>query len=259
MKWYWLTVIVAVAAMAIAAGSLAAEKGGPGEGPGLGRMMGRGAMAPAGGMGRFWQGLDIQLTEQQRKRIAEVNAEARKKVMNILTDEQKAKLAEARMGRKPTRRKSRAELEAQLGLTDEQKKQSEAIRKAAKEKAQAAETPQERRRIHRQMRKDLDALLTEEQKAKLKELRRRPMAQLGLSEEQQAAVSKILKRRQQVMVETRKQLKEILTDEQFEKFEKLQAKRGRGPFGRGPDKLKPWGHGRRRRRGPGGRGGRYWD
>jgi len=117
------------------------------------------------------RGLD--LTEDQKKKIADlrkaaaekikaINEKLRKDVAAEFTDEQKKKLEELRKRRGPP----------DLGLTDEQKAQGAEIRKAAMAKMKDAE-PEGRRAIWQEMRKDLDKLLTEEQRQKLAESRKK--------------------------------------------------------------------------------------
>ena len=117
------------------------------------------------------RGLD--LTEDQKKNIAKlrkaamekikaINEQLRKDIAAELTDEQKEKLKERHKRHGPP----------DLGLTDEQKARGAKIRKAAMAKMKDAD-PEDRRAIMEQMRKDLGKLLTEEQREKLAEIRKK--------------------------------------------------------------------------------------
>lgn len=85
-----------------------------------------------------------------------------------------------------------------LGLTDQQKAQVKDILTQAKADAAQAATPQEKRQIRQAAREKIKALLTSEQLAKGKVLRRhmvmrRVLAQLGLTDQQKAQVRGIFK------------------------------------------------------------------
>ncbi|MDP6636720.1 MAG: hypothetical protein QGG42_17610 [Phycisphaerae bacterium] len=134
-----------------------------------------------------------------------------------------------------------------IGLTDAQKKEIEAIRKEAMAKIKDAK-PDERKEIFAQMRKDIHGVFTEEQIKKLKELRQeqgqhdRP--DLGLTDEQKKKMAAIRKEgmaklkdakpeeRKAIMEGMRKQIEALLTPEQFKKFQ--QARHGQRRGGR-PD------------------------
>jgi len=193
MRRHWIVTVAVLFAMALATGWAFAEddecperrkgrdraKHGRREGgPPPGRPGG-----PVGPGGRFrrpdpLRGLD--LTEEQKQKIAElrkaamdkikaINEQLRKDVAAELTDEQNKKLKELRKRRGPP----------DLGLTDEQKAEGAKIRKAAMAKMKDAETREERRAIMEQMRKNLDKLLTEEQREKLAKIRKRTRDRRG--------------------------------------------------------------------------------
>lgn len=137
-----------------------------------------------------------------------------------------------------------------LDLTDEQKAQAREIRKAAMEKARAAETPEARREIVEKMHDDLRGLLTDEQKAKVEEWREENTPNLKLTDEQRKAAQEIRKaahekmkaaetpeQRREIMDKMHEDLKATLTEEQAKKLEEWRKEHGRpGPgFGAGPE------------------------
>ena len=127
-----------------------------------------------------------------------------------------------------------------LDLTEEQKQNIAKLRKAAMEKIKA---------INEQLRKDIEAELTDEQKKKLEELRkRRGPPDLGLTDEQKAQSAKIRKaamakmkdaetreERRAIMEQMRKDMDKLLTEEQSEKLaeirKKMRDRRDRRPGG----------------------------
>jgi periplasmic protein CpxP/Spy len=106
-------------------------------------------------------GLGLNLTADQKAKIAEIRKNAHEQIMNVLTDEQKAKLAAAKEKVQAMR----------PNLTDEQKTQIKAIFQAAREKAKAAQTPQEKVKIFRDARAEARKVLTAEQLKKVEALK----------------------------------------------------------------------------------------
>jgi len=106
-----------------------------------------------------------------------------------------------------------------LDLTEEQQAKVAELRKAAFEKVKAAEKPEAKREILKQLRADLQKLLTDEQKKKAEELCKKHG--LGLTEEQRGKIAEIRKN-------AREEVQKLLTDEQRKKIEELHKKaRGR--------------------------------
>ncbi|NLW86874.1 MAG: hypothetical protein GXY38_08370 [Planctomycetes bacterium] len=137
------------------------------------------------GMGGPFAGLD--LTEEQREKIKDIQEEGRKqakeaktpedrakirqetmaKVRDVLTDEQKEKLDEAMIPMLNRRGPF-----AQLNLTDEQRAKIREIMSQAQEDASEAKTPEERRKIMADAMEKTRNVLTDEQKEKLAQMRK---------------------------------------------------------------------------------------
>ncbi|MCY2925489.1 MAG: hypothetical protein NT031_08625, partial [Planctomycetota bacterium] len=198
------TVIVAMAMLAGLAltGSSALAQGGPGGGQG-----GQGGRGGMGAMGPLSQ---LDLTADQKAKVEEIMKAAREKASvattpeakreirqaamedikkNVLTDEQRKKLASL----PPV---GRGDLPlAQLDVSADQKAKIEAIMKAAREKAAAAEGRPAKREIMKAASEDVvKNVLTDAQRTKLAELRARAgermimgrLEKLTLTDEQKA-------------------------------------------------------------------------
>ena len=134
-----------------------------------------------------------------------------------------------------------------LDLTEEQKTKIEGIRKQAKEKAQSTEDRKAKREVFQQMRKDVNAVLTETQQKKLKHFEMRDAwlhggrmwHKLDLSKEQKAKLAGIRKEAREKLAKTedrqakrevfgqlRKDTMATLTDEQREEVKKTFRSRG---------------------------------
>lgn len=137
------------------------------------------------GMGGPFAGLD--LTEEQREKIKDIQAQGRKqaqeaktpedrakvrqetmaKVREVLTDEQKEKLDEAMIPMLNRRGPF-----AQLNLTDEQRAKIREIMTQAQQDASEAKSPEERHKIMAEAMEKSRDVLTDEQKEKLEEMRK---------------------------------------------------------------------------------------
>jgi len=132
----------------------------------------------------------LDLTPEQRQRIAQMVRQAMQRLMadirqNVLTEEQRKKLAELRPER-PARPEQPGQpggpstgrgrmfggMFDQLGLSEEQQQKMAAIRDKYMEKMRTADRDQ-RRGIFEKMRDEMNAVLTEEQRQKMEELRQR--------------------------------------------------------------------------------------
>jgi len=147
--------------------------------------------------------------------------------------------ARKRAGRRPGRRRKMPD----IGLTDEQKKEIQGIRKDAMAKVKDAK-PEDRQAIFKKMREDIGGVLTEEQREKMKKARQsggpdRERPDLGLTDEQKEKMAVIHKEarakmkdakpgeRKAIHEQMQKQIAELLTKEQLEKFKKFHQQRGR--------------------------------
>jgi len=136
-----------------------------------------------------------------------------------------------------------------IGLTDAQKKEIGELRKTAMTNAKDAK-PEERKAIFEKLRKDVHALLTEEQAAKMKAMhkdgpKRGARPELNLTDEQKAKMTELRKataakmkdakpeEKKAIMENMKKQMATILTPEQLEKLKK--AHKGGRPGGDRPD------------------------
>ena len=132
---------------------------------------------------KIWHALaSLKLTDDQRKKIAEIWKEYHEKIaqakpeerwtlirkmheeiLSVLTDEQKEQLKEMR-------EKFVKHVADILDLTDEQREQIKKIRDKYREKIANAKG-KERRRLIKQMFREIDSVLTDEQKAKIRKWR----------------------------------------------------------------------------------------
>jgi Spy/CpxP family protein refolding chaperone len=121
-----------------------------------------GEKGPKAGVGMRWgQRLGLNLTADQKAKIAGIRQNAREQVKAVLTDEQKAKIAAAK-----------EKLQAMRpNLTDDQKAKIKEIFGAAREKAKAAGTPEEKAKIFQAARAEARKLLTDEQIQKIDALK----------------------------------------------------------------------------------------
>jgi len=283
MKRQWIATLVTVFTLALMAGSLVAKetKDRPkrGDRPEGRKREGR----RPGGPGKM---PDIGLTDEQKKEIEGIRKDAmaaakeadpkdrraifekmRKDIHGVFTEEQLEKLKKIREKGGPGRRGM-----PDLGLTDEQKEKMAAIRKDVKEKMKDAK-PEERKAIIEQMKKDIAAILTEEQLEKFKKARhggrhgRRPgpMPDIGLSDDQKAQIEDIRKKafaaakdaepkdRRAIIEKMKKDIHAIFTEEQLEKLKKA---RQDGPRRGGKDRVRGRGDKGKGRRGGGDRPGK---
>ncbi|MBD2576108.1 P pilus assembly/Cpx signaling pathway, periplasmic inhibitor/zinc-resistance associated protein [Oscillatoria sp. FACHB-1406] len=110
---------------------------------------------------------DLNLTDAQKAQMQQIHQEERSQIEAILTDAQKAQLQSERANRQQGQAGERRQPPqaganggrppspfASLNLTDEQRSQIEAIRRATKEKMDAVLTPEQRQQMeqHRQER-----------------------------------------------------------------------------------------------------------
>ena len=111
-----------------------------------------------------------------------------------------------------------------LELGEQQKKKIAEIREAAREKIKAADSPEKRHEIMKQVREDSKNVLTAEQLKKLEELRKEHG--LGLTEEQREKMAQIRKK-------AHEEVKKVLTEEQLKKQGQLRRRfrDGRHHFG----------------------------
>jgi Spy/CpxP family protein refolding chaperone len=119
----------------------------------------------------------LDLTDEQKEVIVGLVEESRKKlhadIEAVLTDEQLEKLQQLRDG------KAKRPFEV-LDLTEEQKAAIKEIREKAKADAEAAETREARHEIMQAAHEEVLSVLTEEQIAKLEQLReKRPRGRGG--------------------------------------------------------------------------------
>ncbi|MDY7009805.1 MAG: hypothetical protein SVV80_03540 [Planctomycetota bacterium] len=166
-----------------------------------------------------------------------------KQIKEVLTKEQNAK------AEKMFQRGLRAVMGAgmihralgQLDLSDEQKEKIRKIHENYRDKMKNAK-PEERRELMEKMREEMNSVLTDEQKAKAGDLRNRMFqrpedwAGLNLTDEQKARIKEIREN-------CRKQIDSVLTDEQKAKIKERREER-----------MKQW-RNRQGRRGRGGGGG----
>lgn len=132
-----------------------------------------------------------------------------------------------------------------IGLSDAQKVQIEAIRKGAHAKIKEAD-PKDRKELFEAMREEIHGILTKEQVAKLKEAHKNRQGQggradLGLSDEQKEKMAALRKAtaaklkdakgedRKAIMEGMKKQVAAILTEEQLEKFKQAHQNRRKRP------------------------------
>ena len=189
----------------------------------------------------------------------------RKDIHGVFTKEQLEKLKKMREKGGPGGRGR-----PDLGLTDEQKEKMAAIRKGVKEKMKDAK-PEERKAILEQMKKDIAAILTEEQLEKLKKARQggqhgRRLPDIGLTDDQKSQVETIRKKamaaakdakgadRKAIFEKMKKDIHALFTEEQLEKLKKAHRggpRRGDRGKGRGDRKGRKGGGDRPDRKRPG--------
>ena len=136
--------------------------------------------------GRMRLGADLNLTDDQKAKAKKIRETYRDKIKNakpeerwelikkmrgelesILTDEQKAK---AKKHRERNMRRFREGVAGVLDLTDDQKAQGKKIRESYRDKIKNAKG-EERRELIKKMQDELESILTDEQKAKVKKHR----------------------------------------------------------------------------------------
>jgi len=263
MKQHWIATFVTVFTLALLAGTLVAKetrdrpnRGDKGEGR-------KRAHRRPGGPGKM---PDIGLTDEQKKEIEGIRKTAmaaakdaepkdrraifekmREDIHKVFTEEQLAKLKKGRQQGGPGRRGM-----PDLGLTDEQKEKMDAIRKGVREKMKDAK-PEERKAIIEQMKKDIAAILTEEQLEKFKKARqggrhgRGPGGppDIGLSDDQKSQIETIRKKafaaakdakgedRKAIFEKMKKDIHALFTEEQLEKLKEFKKNHPGGPKRRG--------------------------
>ena len=91
----------------------------------------------------------LELTQEQKDKIASIRSSTRSQIEAILTPEQREKLKAAMQDRQPRRQAF-----ASLNLTPEQKTQMRQIRQSAKSQFEAVLTPEQRQKLqqNRQLR-----------------------------------------------------------------------------------------------------------
>jgi Spy/CpxP family protein refolding chaperone len=120
----------------------------------------------------------MDLTAEQKAKVAKILDGALKSIQGeVLSEEQRKQLEQfARTGGRSGRRNPREAMGALLGrldLTDEQKKQVEAIQRETAEKARKAGSQEERRKLISGLQKRIyGEVLTDEQRARLQGMRR---------------------------------------------------------------------------------------
>ena len=260
MKRHWITTFVTLFVMALLAGTLVAKetKDRPKSGDKSDRPKRTGRHP--GGPRRM---PDIGLTDEQKKEIEGIRKDAmakvkdaepkergaifekmRKDIHGVYTKEQLEKLKKARPQGGPGRRGM-----PDLGLSDEQKTKMAAIRKDAMAKVKDAK-PEDRKAIFEQMKKDIEAILTEEQIEKFKKARQgrhrgRGMPDIGLTDEQKEKAAAIRKDamakikdakgedRKALIEKMKKDIHALFTEEQLKKLEELKKAREDGPRDKG--------------------------
>lgn len=128
---------------------------------------------------------DLNLTDAQKEQMKAVRQEQRTKMQNILTAEQKAKIAERKEKRQAeakTRGANRfAETQKELGITNEQaaklKAQNEAFRNKAKairenESLTKEQKKEQTKALHAERKESMKAILTAEQIQKMEAKRK---------------------------------------------------------------------------------------
>jgi len=276
MKRHWITALAACLTLVVLAGSLSAKENkgrrvrkGDADGP---KRVRRGPGGPR-------KMPDVGLTDEQKGKIEEIRkaamaeikdakpterreifAKMRKDIHAVFTEEQLAKLKKAReeggRGKRPD-----------LGLTDEQKAKMAEIRKAAAAKMKDAK-PEDRKGIMEDARKEMEAILTPEQLEKFKKMRaggrhgRGQMPDVGLTDEQKAKIAEIRKaamaearkakpqERRTIVDKMHKDIRALLTEEQLDKLKKARQGGRRGGERAQGQGRKPRG-GRRGRKGEG--------
>ena len=195
------------------------------------------AQDAAGGQGERLQ--DLQLTDQQEAKIADIRKDCRPKLQEaakelrgiiqeevtkvraVLTPEQQKKLQDLREERQERRAESLAERVAHL----------EELDLTGAEMAQVAEIRQEYRpRIVKAM-EGLKGILTGEQRQAREEglkagkRRREVIASLNLTDEQKEKVEAVAKEVSTVVREEMEKVRDVLTEAQKEKLQEFQAER----------------------------------
>ena len=263
MKHKWITTFVTLLTLTLLAGTLVAKetKDRPksGDRPAGPKRAGRRPGGPA-------ERPDIGLTDAQKAEIETIRktampkikdakpkdrkalfAKMREDIQAVFTEEQLEKLKKARQ------QGGRGDQGSDLGLTDAQKKQIAEIRKAAAIEMKKAK-PEDRKAIAEATQAKIDELLTPEQREKLKKFRqsqqrRGQMPDIGLTDEQKAKMADIRKtamankdatpaERKAAFELMKKEIEKLLTPEQLEKFKKARQggpRRG-GVKGRGDRK-----------------------
>ncbi|MDP7636839.1 MAG: hypothetical protein QF577_04740, partial [Phycisphaerae bacterium] len=220
----------------------------------------------------------LDLTTEQKKQVEAIRKEMREKMANVkdhearlaihkkmrekigqvLTDEQKQQLRE----NIAKRRYSRMAAFKDLDLTEEQKARMKAIREETKGLLEKARTREEKRKIFRDSAKEINEILTDDQRKKLDELlehRRRandPLAGLNLTKEQREQIEGIRKEmrekmdgakdreaRRAIHKEMREKIGQVLTEDQRTRLRKKMHKFRQGRRRRHPGKEAPGGPG----------------
>ena len=261
MKRHWIATFVTLFTLALLAGTLVAKEADDRPDKPDGRK--RAGRRP-GGPGRM---PDVGLTDAQKKEIEGIRKDAMAKIKDakpeqrreifkkmreaidgVLTEEQREKMKKARGRGGPGGKRP------DIGLTDDQKAKIEAIRKEARAAAKDAKG-EDRKTIFEKMKKDIEALLTDEQREKMKKAhqggrRGRGMPDVGLTDAQKAQIEAIRKKaradakdakgedRKAIFEKMKKDIHALLTEEQLEKLKKAHqdGPRDKGRGGRGDRK-----------------------
>jgi Spy/CpxP family protein refolding chaperone len=282
MKRHWITALAACLTLVVLAGALQAEeakerkrrKGGAEGAKRVRRGPGGPRKMPDIGLSEDQKAkvAEIRKTAMGKMKDAkpaekrEIFAQMRKDIHALFTEEQLDKLQELRKGKgKDGGRGGKPE----LGLTDEQKEKMDAIRKDTHAKMKDAK-PEERKAIMEAAHAEIEKILTAEQLEKFKKHRQGAkrghgkMPDIGLSDDQKAKIQDIRKKamadakdakgedKKAIIGKMHKDIKALMTEEQLDKLKKAH-KPGRRPGGKGkPEGKGPRGKGKR---GEGKRGG----
>jgi len=194
-----------------------------------------------------------------------IHKEMREKIGQVLTDEQKKQLRENiakrryrdRSGKRPWRANMMAMIE-RLDLTEDQKARMKSIRQATRSRLEEARTREEKRKIFRDSAKEINEILTDDQRKKLDELiehRRRandPLAGLNLTKKQREQIEAIRKEMHEKMAgaedrearraihkEMREKIGQVLTEDQRTRLREKMHKFRQGRRRRHPGKEAP--------------------
>ncbi len=274
MKRHWITALAACLTLAVLAGALQAEEakerkrrkggaegakrvrrgpGGPRKMPDIGLSEDQKAKIQ-----EIRKAAMAKLKDAKPAEKKEIFAQMRKDVHALFTEEQLDKLKEMHKGKGKGGRGGRPE----LGLTDEQKEKMDAIRKDTHAKMKDAK-PEERKAIMEAAHAEIEKILTPEQLEKFKKHRQGArrghgkMPDIGLSDDQKAKIQEIRKKamadakdakgedKKAIIGKMHEDIRALMTEEQLDKLK--EARKGpRRPGGKGkPEGKGPRGKGKR--------------